>query len=347
MRGTAIHAAAVILIFLLTPAGRVAASDTAYLTGGTVRGRALAMGGAYSSLEDDFSSGLYNPAAFRVNAARTERRYRLMFNPLGSAVAFREYSRYDREYSVDREMTDDEALRAAALLFKGAVFTAPAVDFGIVLHEPVVRDASGMMLRKRFLSAESLNHETFHTAFMAVKIAPSVALGLSGTLYRIRINGRDEYGSGHTFGVLLDPTPKMKVGVTYVQMPEEAEDFRAGIENIGTGSITGGVSYSPDDKTLLSVDVRNMNRDDRPASREIHTGVERVVGRRVALRAGYFRAKGTSNDTFSFGVGILPGWDRLSKFRYSTRNDLISYTFITEESTPDRRWHVLSLLLRF
>ena len=44
------------------------ADDRNFITDGSLRGRALAMGGAYSSIRDDFSSGLYNPAAFRVNA---------------------------------------------------------------------------------------------------------------------------------------------------------------------------------------------------------------------------------------------------------------------------------------
>lgn len=337
---------ALIAVLLLIPAS-AGASDTVYLTGGTARGRSLAMGSAYSSLEDDFSSGLYNPATFRVNAARSERRFRLLFNPLGSATAFREYSRYDFEYAVDREMTGEESFRAAALLLKGAVLTGPVVDVGVVFHEPVISDDSTRALAGRFLSMESVTREAFHTAFMNVKIAPTVSLGLSGSLYRTREGGKDKYRSGHTFGVLLDPTPKMKVGLAYIQLPEETPEVRTELEDLGSGTITGGVSYYPDERTVISLDVRNMNRDDRPASREIHAGAERVLGHRIALRAGYFRKKDTSDDVYSLGIGVLPVWGHISKYRYSTRNDLLSYTFVAEEGAADRQWHVFSLLMRF
>ncbi|MHB9029233.1 MAG: hypothetical protein ACYC9O_10715 [Candidatus Latescibacterota bacterium] len=347
MHATALKAAVVFLVFVFIRFGSAGAIESELLTTGTARARALAMGGAYSSLEDDLSSGLYNPAAFRVNAARTERRYRLFFNPVGSVSAFHDYSRYDLDYRVDRKITETEILQAASMLVKGAVFTTPAIDIGLVFHEPVIGSDSSGVLRERFFSAEKVTRESLHSAFVNVKIAQTISLGLSGTVFRTRENGKMEYRSGHTFGVLIDPTPKMKVGLAYVQMPEEAADTRAELESIGSGTITGGISYYPDQETALSVDVRNMNREDRPSSREIHAGAERIFRKRVALRFGYFRKKDTNDDVYSFGLGILPLWDRITKYRYSTRNDLFSYTFIMEEGNSARRWHVLSLLLRY
>jgi hypothetical protein len=244
-------------------------------------------------------------------------------------------------------MTETEILQASSMLVKGMVFTAPVIDVGFVFHEPVIGSDSTGVLRERFFSAERITRESLHSAFVNVKIAQTVSLGLSGTVIQTRENGKLEYRTGHSFGVLIDPTPKMKVGVAYIQLPEEAEDVRTELESIGSGTVSGGISYYPDEETTLSVDVRNMNRDDRPSSREIHAGAERLFGKRVALRLGYFRKKDTNDDVYSCGLGILPVWDRITKYRYSTRNDLLSYTFILEEGNSARRWHVLSLLFKY
>ena len=49
------------------------AGENRFLTSSLSRARSLAMGGAYHSLIDDFSAGIYNPGAFRINNARGKR----------------------------------------------------------------------------------------------------------------------------------------------------------------------------------------------------------------------------------------------------------------------------------
>lgn len=338
-------AAAVSVMIAFSPAGSAAASERVFLTSGTVRSRALAMGSAYSSLEDDFSSGFYNPAAFRINAARSERRFRLIFNPVGCAAAFSDYTKYNLDYREDHSLTSEEATLAAAMLVKGGVFTTQAFDVGFAYDEPVIQDDAAALAEKRFFNVEGITGEAFHGAFLNLKIAPTVALGLAGSLYRTRSEGRYKYYGGYSFGVLLDPTNRMKVGFTYHQIPDSVSYMRKNLENIETGTVSGGVSYYPDPQTTLSMDVRNLNKEDKAASLEIHAGVERVIGDHLALRAGYFRKKGTENDVLSFGAGILPVWAKLHKYRHSTRQDLLSYTLIMEERDTKRIWHVVSLFL--
>lgn len=335
------------LAVLLSSTGYAWATETVYVTGGSVRGRALAMGGAYSSLEDDFSSGLYNPAAFRLNAARSERKFRVFFNPAGSAVAFREFSRNDIDFQPDNCITEKEAFRAASLFLKGVVFTTPVADFGLSLNEPVLRSDSSLVHADRFLSAESVIRESFHSVFLNLRIAPTISMGVSGALYQTRTEHEDKYRSGHTFGVLLEPTPKMLVGLAYTNIPSDISDARVNVERIEGGTVSGGVSFYPDSGTTLSVDVRNLNQEESKASLEIHAGAERIIGNRLALRAGYYRKKETKDDVVSVGAGILPLWGKVAKFRNSIRTDLLSYTYIWEEGLPDRQWHLLSLLVKF
>ncbi len=347
MHGTASRWAALALALMLAFAGESRADNRSFITGGSLRGRALAMGGAYSSIQDDFSSGLYNPATFRVNAAREERQFRVFFNPVGCAAAFNEFDRYDPDYRQDRKLTGDEAFRAASLFLKGVVFATPVADFGLAFNEAVLRSDSALVLGDRFISTESLTRESFHTAFVNLKIAPAISLGLSGSMYRVRGESHDEYQSGYTFGVRLEPSPKMEVGLAYFHAPEDFSDARLSLEQLDSGTVTGGISYYPEPGMIFSVDIRNLSREEQAASLEIHSGAEYTVWNRLAMRAGYFRKKDTKDDVFTLGAGILPSWGRVAKFRNSVRSDLLSYTFAREKGRPGRDWHLLTLLLRY
>ena len=347
MRGKASTWAAFALTLLAALVMEARADDPVYITSGSLRGRALSMGGAYSSIQDDFSSGLYNPASFRVNASRSERPFRLFFNPVGCAAAFNDFNRYDTEYRPDTELTGDEAFLAASLLLKGFVFTTDIADFGLALNEAIPRSDSALATGGRFISAESLRRESFHSAFVNLKIAPTISLGLSGSLYRSREGDHDEYRSGYSFGVLLEPSPKMEVGLTYFHAPPEFSDARLNLERMDGGTVTGGVSFYPEPGMILSVDVRNLNREEQAASLEIHYGAEYTIGNRLALRSGYFRKKDTENDVFSLGAGILPVWGRVAKYRNSARSDILTYAFVRETGVSGSNWHLLTLLWRY
>jgi len=321
-------------------------ADNRYLMTGTVRARALAMGGAYHSVEDDFSAGFYNPGAFKINATQSERRFRLFFNPAASAGAFYDFSKYDYDFDRDDELTLGEALLSASLFLKGIAVTTPNLDFGLGLGEEVIDYRSTAVRSGRAVTVEGLANRSFHSAFVNVKIASPVSIGVAGTLYSSRQDGKTILKSGYTFGVILTPNPKLNVGIVYNQMPENFTDARMELESIENGSVTSGISYHFDDKTIVAIDLRTVNKEDQPTSREIHTGFERRFGERVALRAGYYRKKETNDDVLSFGIGILPAWEKISRYSKSTRIDVLSYSLVLDKSSFERRWHVLSLLLR-
>ena len=196
------------------------------------------------------------------------------------------------------------------------------------------------------LSFEGLSQRSFNSVFADFKIAPAVSLGFSGTAYSGRENGETKVRNGYAFGVLLTPNPRLNVGIVYNELPKAFADARLGLESIENQTATGGISYRPNDNTVLSIDLRTVNKEDLPTSREIHAGLERRFFERLALRAGYYRQKEMKSDVMSFGIGILPRWERLSKYASTTRNDIMSYTMVVEEMSFTRRWHVLSLLIR-
>lgn len=333
---------------LMMVASLQAGGENRFSTVSVSRGRAVAMGGAYTSLTDDFSAGFYNPGAFRVNKTRNERSYRLFFNPLGMGTGLFDYSRHDRLMERDDKLTAAEGLEAMSLLFRGAVMTTPLLDAGISLGEEVFAGSADEMETSRFFSMREQSRGAMYAAFANVKIASTVSLGLTATVYRTHTDDKKtETGRGYTFGVLLNPNPKLNVGIAYHEIPDEMPDARFQLESIDNGTVTGGISYYPDDNTTFSIDIRNLNKDDLRAIREIHTGFERVMFGRIALRAGYFRKKETSHDVFSAGIGLLPVWERITKFRNSSRNDLITYTWLIEENGKQNQWHLFSLMFRY
>jgi len=336
-----------VLLFMFINFSSTQADNTRFLTAGTTRARALAMGSAYHSIEDDFSAGFYNPGAFKLNASRSERKFRVFLNPVASVVAFYDYATYNRDFVVDDKLTFQEILIASSMFLKGAVYTTPVVDIGLGFEEEVfLKSTASEKLSKRVFSAEGLTKCSFNSAFMNFRIAPQVSLGIAGTLYNSREGGESSYKGGYAFSVLLLPHPKMNVGIVYNEIPDDFSTARMGLEDIEGGTASSGISYYPDNKTVLSIDLRNLNKENDVTSREIHTGIERRLGDRIAMRAGYFRRKSNNDNIFSFGIGFLPLWEKIKKKNNSTRNDIFSYTLIMEEIGFKRCWHVFSLLLR-
>jgi hypothetical protein len=221
------------------------------------------------------------------------------------------------------------------------------LDFGLNLGEEILSDDPGVSEMHRFFSIREQSSGSMYSGTANLKIATTVSLGITGTLYYTRSGDSSAIGSGYSFGVLMNPNSRLNVGIVYHKLPDSMPEARYPLETIADATVVGGISYYPDDNTTIAIDLRNLTKDDKRSSREIHTGLERVIAGRVALRAGYFRKKETSHDVFSFGVGILPFWDRISKFRNSTRTDIISYTWIIDKNGNRSYWHLFSLLLRY
>ena len=328
--------------------GTVALADeTRFSAASFSRGRALAMGGAYHSVSDDFSAVWYNPGALRVNKTRVERNARFFLNPVGMGLGFLDYSQYDRRMVPDDELTPEEGLLAVSHLFKGMVYTTPIVDFGLNLGEEILAENPGYSENHRFFSIREQTFGSMYSLAANLKLAPTVSLGISGTLYYSRAGSKITTGSGYTFGVLLNPNSRLNVGIVFHDIPDNMQEARFPLETIADGTVVGGISYYPDEDTVLSIDLRNLNKDKLRSSREIHTGIERTIAGRLALRAGYYRKKETEHDVLSFGVGILPMWDRVTKYRNSARSDMITYTVVVDQNGTRSTWHLFSFLLRY
>ena len=329
-----------------------AAEQQQFITNNTIRSRSLALAGAYISMEDDLSAMLWNPAAYGNHSTRREVSFRLYVQPLAPLIAAHQFREVDLRWKQDDRLTLEESLLALAFLLKGATFCTSTLSFGIIgFEESLDRQPSA-----RFFDFRSAAAAYCNVLAVNIRLAPTVSLGAAATLY-YKWNEHEShfYGEGYSFGVLLKPNPKMNVGLTYFNLPQDAADSRRRLERIEDQTVNGGLSYYPDDKTILSLDLRNLNNDERAAAREIHLGVERVFLKHFALRTGYFRRKFSdpADHILTLGIGVGRFEYMLGQSRASSRLDVLSYTYIREQhkvldgSHQDlRNWHTLSLLLR-
>jgi len=323
------------------------ASDSVWWGSGTVRARALAMGGAYHAVEDDLSAGLYNPGAFRVNATKEEGRFAFFFNPVTPAVALHDFSRYDIDWDRDDGLTVPETLLGLATVFKGAVMTTSVLDFGCVLWEEDCSRPDSVACSGKVFDTAGLVRTSFHSMFVNIKVAPSVSVGMTGTMYSSRFDEKSYFEGGYTVGVLLRPNPKLNVGIAYITKPKRFTDARFDLEGLENEAATAGIAYQPDSRTIVAIDLRTINKEEQSTSREIHLGMERRFGGRIALRGGYYRKKDISDDVVTVGVGLLPLWEKTNRFSGASHNDLLSYTLVIENDSQIERLHVVSLALRF
>ena len=87
-----VHKSKLIILLLLLYSQICLAQDNYFATLNNVKSRTLAMGGAFTSMNDDLESVYYNPAAFTVYANKKNFRLTFFLNPISSAIAFKEHT---------------------------------------------------------------------------------------------------------------------------------------------------------------------------------------------------------------------------------------------------------------
>ena len=350
VRGNSPVCALVLGVFLgavCSMAAYAGSTERRYISFDNVRARALSMGGAYLSLEDDFSALLWNPAAFEVQMGRLHRKGDFFLNPYAPIVAAGDLKTVDLRGRPDRELTWTEGLWAFGLFLKGVVLSNRVFHLGFLSSEETLLQESG----SEVLSSKSFFERHSHSLAGSVKLAPTVALGASVVLhYEQRGAQKARIQEGFSFGVMLKPSPRMNVGVVFFDLPGSSSPLRMPLERIGDETINGGVSFYFDRKMIFSIDLRNMNdarRAEGLAPREVHVGFERIVRPHFAVRGGGFRGS-SKHYACSAGIGIR-GTSRLrGRYNHNWGSDLLGYTYVLERKDEQtRRWHAVSFVLKF
>jgi hypothetical protein len=314
-----------------------------FFTLSTIKARALAIGGAYTSIEDDIVSASYNPATLSLYRFNKDHRFTLYLNPIAPTTLYYEYFQSERQ----DQQKQEQLFKAATLLMKSLVFTGKSIDVALILNEQVV-DKNYLFNQKKFFQNCDLWENSYHTLVTRIKLADRVSLGASVSYYVKKVNNETDKGWGFSYGILLKPSTRVNVGLTFVDYPNEIPEIRLPLERMADQTMNIGISYRPTSSTTLSFDLRNLTEDNRKGVREAHLGFEQNLFSILSLRGGYFKERFADVHTFSGGIGLI---DFNLMFADDNHFDhsqfLLNYSFIYQKTKIQFfRWHVLSLLIR-
>ena len=309
--------------------------------------KARGLGGAYLSIVDDLPSLDWNPAALGPMGKATRRRFEVFLNPISPPVAWHDLGDFDRRWERDDNLTLSEWIYALSLIYKRS-----HIPHGIPKYRyPQWRRTLGSMARREASSPQGPTFQLYsQLGALSLQLAPAVSLGVSATVYYEPGGpGEKVKGDSFAFGVLLKPSPKLNVGISFVNFSDDMGSPRLDLERIGDEAINGGISYYVDSKTIFSLDLRNLNESDKshnPSAREIHTGFERNLPLGFAIRGGYFRRRPSGHNVYSFGIGFkLKGGNNGYLLR-SSASATVGYIYVTEKRDPERHHiHVISVII--
>jgi hypothetical protein len=303
-----------------------------YRTVSTVNPRPMAMGGAFISVKDDLAALIWNPAAFTLYETEVTRRLTAHFNPIISLALL---------HKDHRNVTDVLAALGASL--KAITFSHRWAEIGLLLWEEPLYNPAAPRNGPYFNADHTLKH-TVHTLGLRVRLATTVSLGSSGNLYRIRNEGEKTVLAGAVnYGVLLKPTRGLWVGLSYFNFPSSLADLRWEMEGLSDESVNGSISFQPDHRTILVMDLRDASGEERIGWSRFRFGCERTFWERLALRLGYFQAGRQEHNVYSVGLGLKgPSWGATP---YDRCSYLANYALLVEDGAGKQRlWHLLSIL---
>jgi hypothetical protein len=333
------------LLFLFILPLNVFSQTNRFFTLSNVKARPLAMGGAFTAVEDDLAAIEFNPAGYFLSEDVDSKHIHLFLNPVSPFVGG--FKRDD--LFIDNDLQLDDVLLSLSLLLKSFSLTLNRFQLGVLLGEeslylPAAFPRDGL----NKISGFQQNHR--HSIIGRLKLADKVSVGGTASfMFGSTPGAAEERRSdvGFSYGILLKPERGLSIGVSFVNLPDSLRQHRLPLEGMVDESVNIGISYELFTKTLFSLDVRNLGEEQRDAIREFHLGVEQVLLSQVALRAGYF-IKNSDEEVFSWGIGLFNG-DRIFP-RYqeeSQRNFYLNYAFVYEKSTLlSNKWHFLTFTMK-
>jgi len=330
------------LLFLLPEFS--SAQETLFATFSTVKARPLAMGGAFTAIEDDMAAIPFNPAAYSLYGERHRHRFTFFFNPISPIVAGID----NRSLYSGKGSKADDVLLSLGLLLKSISFSLSSLEIGLLLGEESLYPHNAFK-RDQIYSVDGFRQNHSHSLIGRLKLAEQVSIGASASLMSASETSAQERTQdvGISYGILLQPESGLRIGVFLADLPDSLDDKRLPVERIVDESLNVGVSYEFLRGSTLSLDVRNLGEERQEAVREFHAGFEQVLLSHVALRAGWFR-KSEGTHVYSWGLGIFDNNMLHSHERtFSHPNFALNYAFVYDsDEAEDAMLHLLSLYLR-
>ncbi len=312
-----------------------------FFTLSNTKARALALGGAFTAIEDDLPAIHYNPAAYLLYKKEDSKRFTIFLNPVSPFIgAFQKDKLYQGSGS---NITD--VLLSLSLLVKSISLSIKSFEFGILLGEESLNNVN-----ENVFSVNGFKQNHSHSIVGRLKLADKVSLG--GTASLFYSSGYDQSfqrinNLGISYGIILKPAERLNIGVSFINLPDLLKQYRLPFEVMTDESINVGLSYRIFNGNLFSIDFRNLAEDEKNVLRQFHVGIEQVLFSHFAARAGYYQ-KYSDEHVFSVGFGLLNG-NRIFKDKYESehRNFYLNYTLVIEKTAvTNNRWHFFSFLVR-
>ena len=325
----------VIIFLLLTPSVMLHGGDTRLVTLSTVKARALAMGGAFVSVEDGLAALDFNPATFTLAPVTARGHCAAFLNPTG-LLAIRE----NRGENVGVDVM-------LGWLFHGVGVAAGRWTFGILWGEESLADKDRVK-RNGLFDGRGYHAQRNASMGISLRLAPRVALGLAGEAFIREEDQSSSWTFGYRYGIMLKPKHTLTVGLCFYDFPNAYKNDRMNLERLADETLNIGVCYSPWEFLSLAMDVRNVSDEGKGAVREPHLGFELKPSRRFYFRGGYFRERGGRAHTYSVGVGFKASrWDNSLERFFLNPAFGIHMTFLWEKlQTGVDHWLIISCLLK-
>lgn len=331
-------------IFILALFSSVRGQESYFATLDVSRIVPIAMGGAYVSVEDGIGSIAYNPATVKFWNLKRGFRFSVIANPVASTGLYVFYK--DNQTT---PLSDGQWWNVARTLLKGVVFGLPAFQAGVILYEEPLQRYMGIS-KKNIFSARRFLSNHYETSFVRVNLADRFSLGGTLSYYTFEDSGRVKRELGASYGILIKPAKNLNVGIMFFDVPNLIQNIRLPIERIEDETVNVGLSYRPFGGTTASIDVRNISEETKPASREVHLGMEQKFGNIIGIRGGYFQENKTHLKYFSAGLGLLStNFFRPDNAKYNNADYVFNYSYVIEKSELkwQDQWHLFSVLFYF
>ncbi len=334
---------AVCLVSLVWAPGALAVGSVS-----TVAPRPMGMGGAFLAVQDGVASIPWNPAAFSPLECRRGGGFRFHLNVLGAPAIARETGLLTGvERGVFEDLPAAEKMGTAlGAVVKSASYYRGGFACGVLMLEEHL-DPAGLRESKGLADAGDLLSAYYSSACVVFHLSPTVSIGASETIYaRLDAAGRRHFGAGRSYGALLKPNGRVTVGLVYVDIPPEYEDYRLGIEGFASRTMNAGIAYRPFESLLLTFDMRDLAEKHSETALSPRAGTEWNLWGKVALRAGYYREETSDSNVMCVGVGAIPmpgcrlrGGD--------VRSDIFVFNYASLLSEALGPRHLLSVVLHF
>jgi len=303
--------------------------------------RSVAMGGAFTAVQDGIENILFNPAAMN-SSMLSDKHVSISINPIGAAVSGYKMD----ELSSRPRHNADYWLGAAGILLKSISISNSTFQFSVLLSEDI-RNTFSDTSQLASLNTKGLLDNNYHAAALRISLAKQVSIGASAFFFNHIIDGelrRPAFGS--SYGILMKPSSKMSAGISYFYFPDHVDSLMLDLYGLANGTINAGISYSPIYQIRFALDFRNLSSDDASSSDQLHAGLEVLPSFRLALRAGYSAQRnGSQLVSVGFGVGDFRPFRMQSDFVFS--NILLNYAVQADFDDLAYLRHSLTFLIRF